>query len=418
MKKEIDLLEFIPNKVICGKNQKEYALNIKAENDYILLSYSTNMANHIGPCAKRGYSLMTPRKISLNEETFEVIGLLQAEMGKTNNGCIVFANNEHKIVNKIIRWFEKEIEIIHDDWRWYIKININEPEDKHYKNEIETKVINHWLNRTKIDFEMRHPKTVTYIKDTKNKRLKYHDYGTLMIEHKNNLLSQIIKKFIEIMSFRMPSLEKEAIKRFMRGILAGESNVEAYKPDKRYRVYISASKEYEKDLYWKCLTKLDIGSKKYKGDKLIISKRENNIKLLKQRLMTLNHKKYSKFLNMMKLYPDIDKETGYFIGSKVVWNKIPQEKINQILDLYSSGVTRTIEIAEKVGVSQIKVCRVLKENNLGKRLVKTPEEKRKEIAEFAKQNPNLKQYEIAKRFNVHPRVVGRSVLKYAKDLKS
>lgn len=69
-------------------------------------------------------------------------------------------------------------------------------------------------------------------------------------------------------------------------------------------------------------------------------------------------------------------------------------------------------IAEQIGVSQIKVQRVLKENSLGKRVVKTSEELRKQIAEFYKQNPNLKQYELAKKFNVHESVVRRAVRKY------
>ena len=408
MKKECDLLEFIPDKIICGENQKEYPLNIGPEEDYIMLSYLTDLTNN----AKREYSLTIPRKISLSEGTFEVIGLLQAEMGKTNNGCLVFANREYQLINKVMRLFDKELELTNNAWRWYIKVNINEPEDKNYKNEIETKVINRWLNKTQIDFNMKHPKTVTYIKNTKNKRLGFYDYGTLIIEHKNNLLSQIIKRFVKIMSFRILDLEKEEIRGFMRGILAGESTVEVNKVDKKYRVHISVTKEDEKDLYWNCLKKLDIGSKKYGGDKLVISKRENNVQLLKQRLMTLSFKKYNKFLNMMKLYPGIKEETGYFSGNEIPWNKIPSPKINQILNLYNSGTIRTNDIAEEVGVSLIKVCRVLKENNLGKRIIKIPESKRKEIAQFSKENLKLTYKQIAKYFKISESVVVRACKKY------
>ena len=70
------------------------------------------------------------------------------------------------------------------------------------------------------------------------------------------------------------------------------------------------------------------------------------------------------------------------------------------------------KIAEQVGVSDIKVQRVLKERNLGKRLIKTPESKRQEIALFAEENPKLTQKQIAYRFNVHENVVRRAIGKY------
>ena len=46
-------------------------------------------------------------------------------------------------------------------------------------------------------------------------------------------------------------------------------------------------------------------------------------------------------------------------------------------------------IAEQLGISTIKVNRVLKENNLGKRLVKTSESKRQEIVLFVSHNTQI-----------------------------
>ena len=321
---KIDLLEFIPDKIKCGENLREYLLDIKSDEDYIMLSYITKMITPIKSNAEREYSLTIPRYINSNQETLDVLGLLQAEMGKTDNGCISFCNHEYRLINKVLRWFKKELEILSNQWRWYVKLNINEPENKVYREEVESKVIKHWLNKTKIDIGKRYPKNVTHIKNTKNKKLKYYDYGTLIIEYKSNLLSQIIKRYVKFMSYKIPNLEKDEIRWFMRGIIAGESCVEVYKPDKRYRVQISVVKKEEKDLYQKCLTRLGIYSKQYQYDKLIISKRENNIKLLKQRLMCLSPEKYKKFLNMMKLYPEISEETGYFSSKKEPHNKISQ----------------------------------------------------------------------------------------------
>lgn len=67
----------------------------------------------------------------------------------------------------------------------------------------------------------------------------------------------------------------------------------------------------------------------------------------------------------MQQYPNLSNETDYFTGKRYPWNKSPKEKINQTLELYSSGLTKTKDIAEKLGISVIKVQRILKENNLG-----------------------------------------------------
>ena len=136
--------------------------------------------------------------------------------------------------------------------------------------------------------------------------------------------------------------------------------------------------------------------------------------------MTLSQKKYDKFLFMMQQYPNISEETGYFTGIKKVWNKFPEEKINQVLELHKSGITRTVEIAKKLGISTIKVNRVLKQNNLGKRLVKTSESKRKEIAQFAQESPTLTQKQIAQQFNINESVVeepARDIIEFSKVLK-
>ena len=91
----------------------------------------------------------------------------------------------------------------------------------------------------------------------------------------------------------------------MKGIIDGEGCIEMSKKDKKYRVHISVTKSEEKEINYQCLKLLNIESKKYKGDKLIIFKRKNNIQLLKQRLVTLSEEKYNKFLKMMQSYQNI-----------------------------------------------------------------------------------------------------------------
>ena len=81
-KESLDLLEFLPEKIICnsGKGQ-EVELKYSYDNEYISLSYLIEKTNN----AEFEYSITIPRFISKSKETFEVFGLLQAEMGKTQN---------------------------------------------------------------------------------------------------------------------------------------------------------------------------------------------------------------------------------------------------------------------------------------------------------------------------------------------
>lgn len=202
-KRYIDLLPFIPKTVKCGEKENEYILDIKEDEDYILLSYRTDMSNG----AKIEYSLTIPRYITRNKETFEVIGLLQAEMCKTNNGYIGFPNSEYRLINKVMRWFKEELEINYEKWRWYIKINLNLSTNQELKNALKDELIEYWISKTKIDCEKRHPTTLTDVKGTLNEVPK--NYGTLMIEHKSNLLSQIIKNFVKTISYQMPNFEKK-----------------------------------------------------------------------------------------------------------------------------------------------------------------------------------------------------------------
>jgi len=414
MNEKIDVLDFIPKTVFVGKNQKISDLNIKFDDLYIYLSYRTNIVNKGEITGVKEHSLTIPRFVSRNKETFEVLGLLQAEMGKTQNGCLNFCNHEYNLVNLVMNWFENELEINSGAWKWYVKVNINEPEDEEYKKKIEEKVISYWLRKTKVNIEQRYPKAVSYVKNTQNKILSFYGYGTLIIEQKKNLLSQIIKQFVKSITYeRILVSREEDIRGFMRGIIAGESNVEIFTPDKRYRVYITAKDDFERKVYQKCLESLGIKSKQC-NYALIISKKTNHIKLLKQKLLCLSHKKYAKFLRIFPLYDAFPEYKNWKAEQNKPHNKIPQETVDEIIRIYHQNQKQACwKIAEQVGVSSIKVNRVLREHGLGKRMMKTPEDKRKNIAEFAKENPEMTQKQIAERFKVHESVVRRAIRKYS-----
>src|SRR3989344_4319268 len=404
----LDVLEYLPESIVT-EGGVEYPLNIILDESHIMVNY------HLEAIAPSGtgfqeYSYTLPRYIPQTEETFEVLGLLQAEMGKTPNGNLSFPNHEYCIINQVMQWFTDVFNLPYDTWRWSIKLNINEPVDQTYREQVETKAVNHWLQRTKTSLEKSYPKKVTYVNEnyTQNKILSFHDYGTLVLEYKN-------KHFIKKITYeKLLNFDKELIRGFMRGIIAGEGCVELSKTDKKYRVHISVSKEDEKEIYYQSLKKLEVDSIKYPGDKLVISKRKNNIQLLLQQLMTLSHEKYAKFCTMMKQYPNIRDETPYFRPKgEYIPHRIPQEKIAKIVELYNAGVTRTVTIAEQLGISAIKVNRVLRANNLGTRAKKpTPEHLRKKIADFARNNLHLSHKKLAEHFQVHEATITRICKKY------
>lgn len=412
----LDLLEYLP-KTIFTVGREEYPLQVTADDTHITVSYFLAKVSPTGSAGFQEYSYTLPRFISKTEGTFEVLGLLQAEMGKIPNGNLSFPNHEYCIVKQVMRWFAEELELSCDSWRWSVKLNINEPTDKTYQEQIEKKVINHWVKRTKISYYEGYPKTVTYVNEnyTHHKELRSRDYGTLVLEYKNKLFSDIMKNFVKkIIYEKILTFDQPLIRGFMRGIIAGEGCVENSKKDKKYRVHISVSKEDEKEIYYQSLKKLNIESIKYPGDKLVISKRKNNIELLTQQLMTLSREKYAKFCTMVKQYQNIRDETPYFRPKgEYIPHRIPQEKIAKIIELYNSGTTRTVTIAEQLGISPIKVNRVLRANNLGKRAKKpTPESLRKEIADFAFNNLHFSHKRLAEHFHVHESTIARICKKY------
>ena len=98
---KIDLLNYIPKIIQSTNGKREFDLDIYGDDHYIMISYY-NLIPNSKLNIRREYSYTLPRYIKLNSETLEVIGLLQAEMGKTNNGLLNFSNCEYKLINKIL----------------------------------------------------------------------------------------------------------------------------------------------------------------------------------------------------------------------------------------------------------------------------------------------------------------------------
>ncbi|MDP2906686.1 MAG: LAGLIDADG family homing endonuclease [Nanoarchaeota archaeon] len=234
-----------------------------------------------------------------------------------------------------------------------------------------------------------------------------------MIEYKSNLLSQIIKNFVKTISYQIPNFEKEEIRGFIRGIIAGEGCIEINKKYKKYAVHLTANKEYERELYKDCLQRLGIECKLYENYKeMIISKRVNNVELLNQGLMTLHPKKYAKFLYIISLY---NGEIEWWRKNlKKPHNKTPKKVEDKIVQLHKQNPELpTWKIGELTGVSAIKVQRILKTNNLGKRRgERTSQEMINKVLELHNKSPSLHAYQIANMLGIHKERVERIRRKY------
>ncbi len=297
------LRKFIHGHVWCNKNNgNRYALTIKEMRSFFKLRYyvpSSNQTRQI--VGQRSFTLCMPKVIKRDVELFEVLGLLQAEMGKKLDGKINFSNHEVLIINKVIRWFQSELNFSSFRWKWYIKLNIKEPSDLLYKQEIETKLVEYWTKQTRLSIKQAYPKRVCYVKRTPNKWRAENDYGTMTIERRSNLFSQIVKNLVKGVTENLCHFSKQEIQGFMRGIIAGEGCIETQ--TKHFRVHIAAVNDEERRIYQIGLRKLEIDSINYPcSQAVIISKRKNHRELLKQNLLTLSPEKHQQFLRMLANY--------------------------------------------------------------------------------------------------------------------
>src|SRR3989344_4550315 len=273
----LDVLEYLPERIVTDGGL-EYPLRVDMDGELLMLSYSTSLSNQTGICGTQEFSLTMPEFLLKNERTFEVLGLLQAEMGKTQTGTLSFSNCEPKLIHHVMRWFAEEKLLNFDQWRWSIKLNMQEPLDLVYREQIEQKVIDYWLSKTHAASNQRYPKAVTYIKNTPHTKLKDYYYGTLVLEYRNNLFSQIIKHFVKKITYEtVLTCDLSLIRGFMRGIIAGEGCINYHPESRHYAVHISVTKQEEREIYKFCLAKLNISLKIYDNYSETLISRISNI---------------------------------------------------------------------------------------------------------------------------------------------
>jgi hypothetical protein len=244
-----------------------------------------------------------PAHIPKTINTYEVLGLLQAEMGKKPDGKVNFSNHEVPIINQVVDWFANELGVPPSMWHWYVKFYAKEPLDTEYRQEIERKAKNYWLSQTRIDKQMANGKTACFVSCSPHTAIADNDFGTLVIEFKHNLFSQLVKRMVQSTFKTLSTEEKSLIRAFMRGLIAGEATVEHSPSEGTYRIQIAACQRNERDLIQRALMAIGIESQQYLNSHAVfISRKRNNTTLQQQDMLGLSPEKRVQFQNMMKSY--------------------------------------------------------------------------------------------------------------------
>ncbi|MFH1400004.1 MAG: hypothetical protein ABIH41_00650 [Nanoarchaeota archaeon] len=301
MQQTLDLRQFIPNPIVSGMKGNTYRTNIQSINRTYSVTYLTNVSNWAGSnVGKRRRIGSVPKEIQLNSETFEVLGLLQGEMSKTQRGPITFCNCQPTIMEQVLNWFDEEFKIASKEWHWYIKLNI--PKQKDELNQVlKEELIDYWMTNTSVVYEKRFPTTLSFVNQTQNQIPK--NNGTLIIERRDPVFVQTLQKLVNEVTFSMPHRSIVEIKSYMRGIIAAESCIN-FRPECHHRrVFITAVDDQERNIFMRCLDKLDIEYNDCKPLKdIVISRRRNIQRLHDLDLMSLNPEKHEKFLRMINSY--------------------------------------------------------------------------------------------------------------------
>lgn len=259
---EYDLAEFIPAAIKSNKRKDgtftEYPAQLEPCGDKYSVTYAVPVRNQTGDTGKtRKIIHFLPRRIKIDVFCLEAIGLLQGEMSKTHRGPLTICNSEPGIVRHMLRWFEDYIDFPSTEWRWYIRTNLP-PFDDELNYVLTQELIEHWVKECDIDYDERHPKTLTFTPSSKN--LVATNDGTLTLETRGNAFVQTVQKIVSEMTSRILDCSDEGITAYMRGIIAAESCINFRLSSGHRRIFLSASNQEERSIFQRCLTKLDIES--------------------------------------------------------------------------------------------------------------------------------------------------------------
>ncbi len=298
----LELRPFIPEQVVSGRKGNSYPLQVEQGDKTYILSYYCAVSNQTNRIVgKRKHTITIPSEIPWDEDTLEVLGLLQGEMSKTVRNNLTFANSDLSIMKKVIVWFERSNLVQANEWNWYIKYN-HPPLNGAAYYALEDDSAPVWIWYCNLNPEMSYPKRLSFIKNAPQK--KPNTLGTLLIEKQAKIFDQVINKLLQDVLQSMPSREPKEIAAYLRGIIAAEGCVN-YDTHGHKRVFVTATKDEKRELFRTCFHRLGIPTKDCKPIKdIIISQRENILKLDELGLMTLHPEKHARFKEMIASYTE------------------------------------------------------------------------------------------------------------------
>jgi hypothetical protein len=296
-----DMCQYIPNTIKSGRQGGEYPTHVQKKSDHYYVFYSTPIVNQKGFVGWKNYDATLPTDVVLDENAFEVLGLLQGEMSKTFRQTLTFANGEPCIINQVLTWFESAGLALKTSWLWYVRVNLQDPREPVQAQLLDTLTVQKWIELCCLDATSAHPKRLSFVSKTKNVELD--GIGTLMVERSGSIFIQTILKMVADITSTMPQAELQEIIQYMRGIIAAESCIDFHIDYWQRRVLISAAKAEERKIFLDCLARLGIEARdKPKMKCIVITGQENFQKMHDLKLMTLHPEKHKQFLQMLNSY--------------------------------------------------------------------------------------------------------------------
>ncbi|MFH1840338.1 MAG: LAGLIDADG family homing endonuclease [Nanoarchaeota archaeon] len=212
---KLNLIEYIPNKIVPKKGEITKKLKIVESNDYYQLE------------AFRCNSILLPKKIFLDERDAISVGLYFAEGYKTskvssiNNhrGEINFTNSELISLRLFLRFMSK-FNIKSKDFSWEVGQNIN------FRNIKKEEIFNYWIKTLKINPDKSRKKWFRY-RGVVGGKIYHNDiFGHVQLSFASVIFFNFFINLInKVFGEAIKSKDKKTLALILKGYFAGDGSV-------------------------------------------------------------------------------------------------------------------------------------------------------------------------------------------------